>query len=235
MQILPAIDIINGKCVRLTKGDYNTEIVYNDNPLEMAKQFEFNGAEYLHIVDLDAAVQRRHNLNIIGEIAKNTNLKIEMGGGIRNEDTLKNIFDLGIYRAIIGSKALTDEKEVSFWIEKYGNEKIVLGADIINNFIAIDGWKTITKTSIDDFIIRYNSYGADTFICTEISVDGTLDGIAIALYKRLMKNHAGIKLIASGGVGSMKDIINAKENDMYGIIVGKAIYENRISLNELFL
>jgi phosphoribosylformimino-5-aminoimidazole carboxamide ribotide isomerase len=235
MQILPAIDIINGRCVRLTKGDYASEKVYNENPLDMAKQFEDHGSEWIHIVDLDAAKSsEKNNLDTVFKIAKHTGLKIQMGGGIRNEAVLQKVFDHGVSRAIIGSTAVKQPQHVYDWINKYGSDKIVIGTDVHNEYLATEGWLETSNTHIDDFIKAYRENGGEIFLCTDIAKDGMLQGISIDLYKRLIATHEGIHLIASGGVASMEDIDKASEANMFGIIVGKAIYEEKISLSQLF-
>jgi phosphoribosylformimino-5-aminoimidazole carboxamide ribotide isomerase len=234
MQILPAIDIINGCCVRLTKGDYDSKKVYHTDPLEIAQDFEEAGSKFIHIVDLDAAKQQGDNWDTIYKIHKSTNLIIQMGGGIRNEEILKKSFDHGVQRCIIGSLAVKDINEVSNWISKYGAERIVIGADIRDGYIATHGWYETTDLKIDDFIRDYLQRGATTFLCTEISKDGMLGGIAVDLYKHIKQNFPKAQMIASGGVASMADIEKAQQLDMYGIVIGKAIYEGKISLDTLF-
>ncbi|MCB0645099.1 MAG: 1-(5-phosphoribosyl)-5-[(5-phosphoribosylamino)methylideneamino]imidazole-4-carboxamide isomerase [Saprospiraceae bacterium] len=234
MEILPAIDMINGRCVRLTKGDYDTEKVYHSNPLDMAKQFEDAGATHIHLVDLDAAKGQGDNLKSIYAICHETALKVEMGGGIRTEESLKKVLDQGVDRAIIGSLAVKNPEMVFEWIRTYGSEKIVVGTDVNGEYIATEGWYHTSDRHIDDFIKSYMAAGARLFLCTDISRDGMLGGVALDLYKRLQDSHDGICLIASGGVAGMEDIHAVKALDMFGVVVGKAIYEGKISLNELF-
>jgi phosphoribosylformimino-5-aminoimidazole carboxamide ribotide isomerase len=205
------------------------------HPVDMARLYEQYGAEWIHIVDLDAAKSsERNNLDTIFAIAKNTSLKIQMGGGIRNEALLQRVFDHGVTRAIIGSKAVKQPLLVYDWINKYGGDKIVIGTDVNNEYLATEGWLETSDTHIDDFIKAYRSRGGKIFLCTDIAKDGMLQGISIDLYKRLMTTHQDIKLIASGGVATMDDIKNAKDAGMYATIVGKAIYEKRIKLEDLF-
>jgi phosphoribosylformimino-5-aminoimidazole carboxamide ribotide isomerase len=235
IQILPAIDIINGRCVRLTKGDYSSEKVYHEDPLTIAKNFEAVGSEWIHIVDLDAAKSsEKSNLDTIVKIANETSLKIQMGGGIRNEEMLNKVFDHGVARAIIGSTAAKHPDKVYKWIEKHGGEKIVIGTDVNNEFIATEGWQEDSGIHIDTYIEQYKAHGGQLFLCTDIAKDGMLQGISMNLYKRLMEKYPDIKLIASGGVASMEDIDQASEAKMYGVVVGKAIYEGRITLEQLF-
>ncbi|HMP29350.1 MAG TPA: 1-(5-phosphoribosyl)-5-[(5-phosphoribosylamino)methylideneamino]imidazole-4-carboxamide isomerase, partial [Saprospiraceae bacterium] len=228
IQILPAIDMINGRCVRLTKGDYDTEKVYHEDPVEMAQSFERAGAKYIHLVDLDAAKKQGNNYDVISKIASSTNLVVQMGGGIRDTDTLQQVFDFGVSRAIIGSLAVKDPETVFDWVQKFGPEKIVIGTDVMNGFIATDGWYVTSDQDINSFVSAYMIHGATTFLCTDISRDGMLQGIATDLYQDLQNTHKGIQLIASGGVKDMTDVVAAKDLDMYGIVIGKAIYEGNI-------
>lgn len=234
IEILPAIDMINGQCVRLTKGDYDTEKVYHKDPVEMAIRFEDAGAEFIHLVDLDAAKGRGDNLKSIFDICAKTNLKVEMGGGIRTEESLKRVLDGGVDRVIIGSLAVKKPELVFEWIAKYGPEKIVIGTDVKGDYIATEGWYHTSDKHIDDFISSYMGAGASLFLCTDISRDGMLGGVALDLYERLQIGHPGIGLIASGGVAGMEDIRAVSKLNMRGVVVGKAIYEGKIVLEELF-
>jgi phosphoribosylformimino-5-aminoimidazole carboxamide ribotide isomerase len=235
IQILPAIDIINGRCVRLTKGDYNSEKVYHEDPLTVAKSFEAVGSEWIHIVDLDAAKSsEKSNLDTLVKIANETSLKIQMGGGIRNEEMLNKVFDHGVSRAIIGSTAAKQPEKVYDWIQKYGGDRIVIGTDVSNEYIATEGWQEDSGIHIDTYIDQYIQNGGEIFLCTDIAKDGMLQGISLPLYQRLMAKYPNIKLIASGGVASMEDITQASKSKMYGVVVGKAIYEGKITLEELF-
>jgi phosphoribosylformimino-5-aminoimidazole carboxamide ribotide isomerase len=234
IQILPAIDMINGKCVRLTKGDYETKIIYSDDPVLMAKSFEEAGADYIHLVDLDAAKSQGDNFTSIEAIAKTTSLTIQMGGGIRSESALQKAFDSGVKRCILGSISVSNPNLVYEWISKYGADRIVIGADTKDGFIATHGWYETSSLAIDEFIGNYSKNGASIFLCTEISKDGMLQGIASDLYYKLQLSHPTAKLIASGGVASIDDVNSAIEIGMFGVIIGKAIYEGKISLDQLF-
>jgi len=234
LQILPAIDMINGRCVRLTKGDYTTEKVYHEDPVDVAKTFETAGAKYIHLVDLDAAKNQGNNYRVIYEIAERTDLFIEMGGGVRDTETLIKVLDYGVDRVIVGSLAVKNPPIVFGWIQQFGPDKIVVGTDVLDGFIATDGWYETSDRDIHSFIEAYMKNGATTFLCTDIQRDGMLEGIAVDLYEELQNTHYGIQLIASGGVKDLTDIDKAKDLGMYGIVVGKALYEGRISLEELF-
>jgi len=201
MRIIPAIDIINGKCVRLTKGDYSTEKVYNKNPLDVAKQFETIGIKYLHLVDLDGA---KHNAikngKVLESIAANTNLKIDFGGGIKSVESVKMAFELGANQITVGSIAAKNPLLVYKWIELFGADKIILGADVNNKKIAINGWQESTEIDLESYIEEYLSKGIQSVICTDISKDGMLAGSSIQLYEQLLARFPSLKLIASGGV-----------------------------------
>ena len=232
-KIIPAIDIIEGKCVRLTQGDYSRKIIYNENPIDVAKTFEDAGIQHLHLVDLDgAASQKIINYKILDEIAKSTNLIIEFGGGIKSEADLNIAFDCGANQVICGSISVTNPEIVSNWIIKYGSNKIILGADCQNKKVAINGWKKCSDLDIMSLIKQYENLGITNIICTDISKDGLLQGPSISLYRE-MKANIKAKLIASGGVSSIEDIIAIKKTGCDGVVIGKAIYENRITLQEL--
>lgn len=233
MIIYPAIDILGGQCVRLTKGDFNTKKIYFNDPVARAKQFEDEGFENIHIVDLDAARSELNNLSIIEKIAVSTKLNIQMGGGIRTIELLNQVFDYGVQKAVIGSIAVRKPSIVYEWIEKYGSEKIVIGADVVSDHIAIDGWDHISNYNILDFVKTYMQNGAMQFLCTDVLKDGMMQGIALDLYKNLIEAYPNVKLIASGGVSSIDDILMAKENGLYGMVIGKAIYENKIATKDL--
>lgn len=233
MRIIPAIDIINSACVRLTKGDYNTKIVYNDNPLEVAKQFEGIGIEHLHLVDLDGAKSSKiMNYKILAEIALKTNLKIDFGGGLKSDKDLKIAFENGANQITGGSIAVKSPEVFKSWIQKYGNDKIILGADCKNRKIATNGWLESSKIDVVEFINDYELDGIKYVICTDISKDGMLQGPSNALYKEILQKTK-VQLIASGGVSSIDDLKRLKDIGCEGAIVGKAIYENRISLKQL--
>ncbi len=235
MRLLPAIDIIDGKCVRLTKGDYDTKKVYNENPLEVAKQFEDAGIQYLHLVDLDGA-KAKHivNYKVLETIASKTSLKIDFGGGLKSDEDLHIAFNSGARQITGGSIAVKDATTFKNWISKYGSQKIILGADCTNEKIAISGWTEESNLEVVPFIKDYQKEGIQYVICTDIAKDGMLEGASVNLYRKLIKEcAANIKLIASGGVTSIDDLYDLKTIGCEGAIVGKAIYENRISLKEL--
>lgn len=234
MQIIPAIDIIEGKCVRLTAGDYAQKKVYNENPLEVALQFEAAGFKRLHLVDLDGAkagsVKNRH---VLDRIASNTNLQIDFGGGIKTADELQSCFNAGASYATIGSLAVKNKDLFESWIDQYGVTKFFLGADVKADYIAINGWMETTSMHINEFLSHYTTIGIRYVFCTDVSKDGRLQGPSIALYQGLLKKFPGLHLVGSGGVSNMTDVIALKQAGCSGVIIGKAIYENRITLKEL--
>ncbi len=240
MRIIPAIDIIDGKCVRLTKGDYNTTKIYNENPLEVAKQFEGAGIEYLHMVDLDGA-KAAHvvNYRVLELVASKTNLKIDFGGGLKSDDDIITAFNSGARQITGGSIAVKNRDTFERWISKYGSQKIILGADCKNEKIAISGWLEESSLEVIPFIKDYQKQGIQYVVCTDISKDGMLEGPSIDLYKNIIEectngsSGQSIKLIASGGVTTIEDIEKLSEINCEGVIIGKAIYENRITLKEL--
>ena len=233
MRIIPAIDIIDGKCVRLTKGDYSTKKIYNENPLEVAKEFEANGIQYLHIVDLDGAKSNNIvNHKILESIATKTSLQIDFGGGIKTNEAVQLAFDCGAKQITGGSIAVSNSEIFSGWISKYGADKIILGADCNNRKIATNGWLKESELDVIDFIDSYQKKGIQHVICTDISKDGMLQGASNELYREILK-ATGISLIASGGVSCMNDLSQLKEIGCEGVILGKAIYEGNISLKEL--
>ena len=233
MRIIPAIDIIDGKCVRLSKGDYNTKKIYNENPLEVAKEFEANGIQYLHLVDLDGAKSKQIiNHNILESIASSTNLKIDFGGGLKSNKDLEIAFECGASQITGGSIAANNPELFEQWISKYGSEKIILGADCNNRKIATNGWLKESDLDVLDFIKSYEKKGILYVICTDIAKDGMLQGTSNDLYKEILQK-ADVNLIASGGVSNMNDLLLLKEMGCEGAILGKAIYEGNISLKEL--
>lgn len=233
MRIIPAIDIINGKCVRLTKGDYSTQKIYNEKPLEVAKQFEAAGIRYLHLVDLDGAKSGRIvNQKVLNAIASQTNLNIDFGGGIKSEADIAVAFDNGATQITAGSIAVKNPELVYEWISKYGADKIILGADCRNRKIAINGWLQDSETDVLDFIKDYWAKGITNVICTDIAKDGMLMGPSEELYQEIITS-TNIGLIASGGIASINDILRMKKIGCEGAIIGKAIYEGNIKLNEL--
>jgi phosphoribosylformimino-5-aminoimidazole carboxamide ribotide isomerase len=235
MRIIPAIDIIDGKCVRLTKGDYNTQKIYNENPLEVAKEFEACGIKYLHLVDLDGAKSNNIvNHRILNEIASKTELIIDFGGGIKSDKDIEIAFENGASQVTGGSIAVHNRTVFLEWLVKYGNDKIILGADSNNRMIATNGWQQQSDMDIINFIKEYEKKGVSYVICTDISKDGMLQGPSTELYNEIL-SKINIKLIASGGVTSIEDIKLVQQIGCEGAIIGKAIYEGRISLRELEL
>lgn len=233
MRIVPAIDIIDGKCVRLTKGDYNTKKIYNKNPLEVAKEFENHGIEYLHVVDLDGAKSNHIvNYRILEQLATKTGLKIDFGGGLKSDDDLKIAFESGACQITGGSIAVNNPTQFLNWLTLYGSKKIILGADCLNRKIATNGWQEGSDLDVLDFIKNYEIKGISNVICTDISKDGMLQGASNKLYQEIL-GATKINLIASGGVSSINDIIVLKEMGCEGAILGKAIYEGFITLKEL--
>lgn len=233
MRIIPAIDIIDGKCVRLSQGDYNTKKIYNENPLEVAKEFEDYGIEYLHLVDLDGAKSKQIiNYKTLELITSKTNLKVDFGGGIKSQDDIRIAFECGANQITGGSIAVQNPTLFQEWINQYGSEKIILGADAKDRKIATHGWLETSELDVIDFIQEYKTKGIDYVICTDIAKDGMLQGTSNELYQEILA-AADIKLIASGGVSSIDDLIKVKELGCEGAILGKAIYEGRIDLKDL--
>ena len=234
MRIIPAIDIIEGKCVRLTKGDYATKKVYNQDPLEVAKEFEAYGIKYLHLVDLEGAKSTTIvNGEVLEKLASNTNLTIDFGGGLKSEEAIKMAFELGAKQVSLGSIAVKSPELVEGWIEQFGPDKIILGADVDNGKIAVNGWQETTQVELEEFVNKYQQKGIRNVICTDISRDGTLEGSAIALYQQLINQFPKINWIASGGVTSFEELGLLAKAGLEGAIIGKAIYENRITLKQL--
>jgi len=232
--IIPAIDLIDAKCVRLSQGDYNQKTIYNENPLEVAKMFEDAGITRLHLVDLDGA-KAKHivNYKVLELIASKTSLVIDFGGGLKSDEDLRVAFECGAKMVTGGSIAVKDRETFLHWIETYGSEKIILGADAKDKMIAVSGWQEVSELPILDFIESYTSKGIRQVISTDIARDGMLTGPSIDLYKEIMNKFPNLKLIASGGIATMKDIYELDEMGIPGVITGKAIYENRISLDEI--
>jgi phosphoribosylformimino-5-aminoimidazole carboxamide ribotide isomerase len=234
IEIIPAIDLIDGKCVRLSQGDYNQKTVYNENPLEVAKMFEAAGIRRLHLVDLDGA-KAKHIVNhkILEEIATNTKLIIDFGGGLKSDEDLEIAFNSGASMVTGGSIAVKQRDTFLKWLEKYGAEKIILGADAKNGNIAVSGWLETTELPVIEFISEYHKNGILKVISTDISRDGMLSGPAFDLYSEILKTLSEVEIIASGGIATMDDILKLNEMGVPGVIVGKAIYENRITLEEI--
>jgi phosphoribosylformimino-5-aminoimidazole carboxamide ribotide isomerase len=234
MEIVPAIDIIDGKCVRLSKGDFNTSKIYGDNPLEMAKMFADAGLKRLHLVDLDGA-RSRHivNTRTLESIAGNTDLIIDFGGGVKSRRDIDTAFDCGASMVIVGSTAITDRELMYEWIEEFGEDRIILGADVRNGLISVNGWKEDSDLKLDDFLKEYRAKGITRVLCTDINRDGMLQGPATELYRSILRDFPGIKLIASGGVSSIEDLIELRKEGLYEAIVGKAYYDGKITLKQL--
>ena len=233
MRIIPAIDIIDGKCVRLSKGDYTTQKTYNENPLEVAKAFEDHGIDYLHLVDLDGAKSKNIvNHKVLETIATKTNLNIDFGGGLKTDNDLRIAFECGAKQVTGGSIAVKQPQVFSQWINTYGKDKIILGADVKGEFIATDGWLETSDQSLFEFLAHYQTQGVAYVICTDISKDGMLEGPSFALYKKILE-QTDLHLIASGGISHFDELPLLAEMGCEGTIIGKAIYENRISLKQL--
>lgn len=234
MKIIPAIDIIEGKCVRLSQGDYSKKKIYNENPLEVAKSFEDAGLKYLHLVDLDGAKAGKIiNWKVLESITKNTDLVVDFGGGIKTNEDIELAFDSGAKQVTCGTIAVKHPAKVSEWLEQYGADRLILGADVKNKLVAVSGWTEETTLSIEDLIHKYMSDGLNHVICTDIATDGMLSGPNLGLYKELLHTFPGIHLIASGGVSNTQDLHELKEAGLSGAILGKAIYEGKITLTEL--
>ncbi|MEO1053449.1 MAG: 1-(5-phosphoribosyl)-5-[(5-phosphoribosylamino)methylideneamino]imidazole-4-carboxamide isomerase [Bacteroidota bacterium] len=234
MKIIPAIDLIDGKCVRLSQGDYAQKTIYNSDPLEVAKSFEDAGLEYLHLVDLDGAkAQHIVNWKVLEAISSGTNLHIDFGGGIKSDEDVKIAFDNGAHQITCGSIAVKKPELMARWIEELGPEKIILGADVKDKLIAISGWMEDSGIELNTFLKDYLDKGIRYATCTDIATDGMLSGPNVNLYQEVMKDFPELNLIASGGVSSIDDIHQLKAIGVYGVITGKAIYEGKISLESL--
>ena len=234
MRIIPAIDIINGKCVRLSKGDYATKIIYNENPLEVAKMFEAHGVKHLHLVDLDGA-KASHIVNhkVLESIASNTNLSIDFGGGLKSDDDLRIAFESGANQITGGSIAVKNPSTFKSWLQKFGANKIILGADALDEKVAVNGWQEESKEALIPFIQNYMKEGVSYVICTDISKDGMLQGPSFELYQKILETTPKIKLIASGGISTYDELPRLAEMGCEGTIVGKAIYEHKISMKQI--
>jgi phosphoribosylformimino-5-aminoimidazole carboxamide ribotide isomerase len=233
MRIIIALDIIDGKCVRLTKGDFSTKKIYNENPLEVARRVEDSGIKYIHLVDLDGALKKRVvNYKILEKISAGTSLRIDFGGGIRSDDDLYIVFNSGARQVTCGSIAVTSQHLVLEWLSKWGREKIMLGADSVNRKIATEGWAESSDSDIIKFITDYRAKGIKYTICTDIDKDGMLKGPSVGLYKEILE-IPGLNLIASGGITSIKDIEELSLIGCEGAIIGKALYEGILDLKDL--
>ena len=232
--LIPAIDIIDGKCVRLTKGDYAQKKVYNDNPVDMAKEFEQMGFTRLHVVDLDGA-KAKHIVNekVLRGITASTRLTVDFGGGIKTDDALQRAYDAGAAMVTVGSVAVTHPEQLTKWLGRYGAERLILGADVRQGKISINGWLDDSAIDLLPFLKRYVDQGIRNVLCTEISRDGTLQGPAIDLYKNILSQFPHINLIASGGVGSIADIRALAQAHIPSVVFGKAWYEGRITLKDI--
>jgi phosphoribosylformimino-5-aminoimidazole carboxamide ribotide isomerase len=234
IEIIPAIDIIEGKCVRLSKGDYDSKKIYNENPVEVAKEFEVNGISRLHVVDLDGAKSHHIvNYRILEKIATQTSLVIDFGGGIKSDEDLDIAFSSGAQMITGGSIAVKEPELFSEWISKYGSDKIILGADVKDKKIAVGGWKESTDVELMPFLDQYIKKGIKKVICTDIECDGMLQGPSIDLYKEILQEYPSLYLIASGGVSCIDDIIKLEEAKVPAVIFGKALYEGKIQLKDL--
>ena len=234
MRIIPAIDIIDGKCVRLTQGDYAQKKIYNENPVEVAKSFEDAGLQYLHVVDLDGAKAGKVvNWEVVEALTSQTNLEVDFGGGIKTDEDIQRLFDAGVEQVNLGSIAVKDPEKTQGWLKTYGKKKIILSADVKDERISINGWQQNSDLTITTFIREYLRHGIEFVTCTDISVDGMLTGPNIELYKTLLLTFPQLNLVASGGVSSFDDLIELRRIGVDGVIVGKAIYEGKIQLKEL--
>ena len=234
MQIIPAMDIISGKCVRLSKGDFSSQKIYSDNPVDVAKAFEDAGLTRLHMVDLDGAkVGKIANLSVLEAVAKSTGLKIDFGGGIKNIHDAKSVFDAGADIITVGSMAVKNPSLIKEWVTEFGAEKVLVGADVLDGEIKISGWLEDSGVDIFVFLKRMQDIGVKTVFCTDISKDGMMEGPSLILYKEIIRRLPGLNLIASGGVSTKEDLILLNEAGCEGAIVGKAFYEGAISLEEL--
>lgn len=235
IELIPAIDIIDGKCVRLTKGDYDQKKVYNDNPVEVAKQFESLGFRRLHVVDLDGAKSKHIvNVDVLKAITSATNLIVDFGGGIKTDNDIELAFANGASLVTIGSIAVTQPELFASWLEKYGADRIILGADVRNGKISINGWKEDSAEDLLPFLKYYINKGVINVLCTEISKDGMLEGPATDLYKEVMAEYPNLNLIASGGISSNEDIKELNRHGIPSVVFGKAIYEGKIDMKELW-
>ena len=233
MRIIVAMDIISGKCVRLSRGDYSTKKIYSEDPLEVALKIEDNGIDYLHLVDLDGAKNKKiENIKVLEKIAWKTKLKIDFGGGLRTYEDLITLFNAGARQVTIGSIAVSDPHLFLEWLMKLGQEKLILGEDCIDRKVSTGGWLEKSDKEVISFISGYKSKGVKYAICTDIKKDGMLEGPSIALYKEIL-GAVKVNLIASGGISSIKDIEDVRDVGCEGVIIGKAVYEGRITLNEL--
>lgn len=236
IDLIPAIDIIDGKCVRLTKGDYNNKTIYNNNPVEVAKEFEALGFKRLHVVDLDGAKSKHIvNAQVLKDITSATSLTVDFGGGIKSDEDIETALANGAEMVTIGSIAVTNPELCQKWIEQYGAERIILGADVRDRKISINGWMDNSEEELIAFLKKYIDMGVRNILCTDISKDGTLQGPATSLYKEIIETFPEVYLIASGGVSSNEDIIELENNSIPAVVFGKAFYEGKIDVSKLWL
>jgi phosphoribosylformimino-5-aminoimidazole carboxamide ribotide isomerase len=234
IKIVPAIDIIDGKCVRLTQGDYEQKKIYNDDPIEIAKMFEGHGIKYLHLIDLDGARQKHVvNYRVLEKISSKTKLIIDFGGGIKSDEDLHIVFQAGANQVTIGSVAITEPELLGRWIIEHGAERIILGADAKDGKIAVSGWQEITGKDIFEFFEEYQKKDVKYVLCTDITKDGMLQGTSIELYEQLIKKFPTLRIIASGGVMKVDEIDELDRLGLYAVVIGKAIYEEKILLKDL--
>lgn len=234
MKIIPAIDIIDGKCVRLTQGDYGQMKVYRADPVEVAKEFEEADLKYLHVVDLEGAKKGEvTNWEALQDILTETSLEIDFGGGVKTEEEVEKLLDLNVNQINIGSLAVKEPQKFAGWIKRFGASNFILSADVKNEQIQVNGWQDATQTNIYDLVTQFEKLGLEYITCTDISNDGMLQGVNLALYKKLRSRFPKLKIIASGGVSSIEDLEKLKYIGVFGTIVGKAIYEKKIQLSEL--
>lgn len=235
IEIIPAIDIIDGKCVRLSQGDYNSKKIYSENPVEIAKEFEAHGISRLHVVDLDGAASHHVvNYKTLDQIASRTSLIIDFGGGIKSDEDLVIAFENGAQMVTLGSVAVKEPQRFEKWLETYGQEKIILGADAKDEKIAINGWKEDSSINLFSFLDDYIKKGVTKVLCTDISKDGMLEGPSVDLYKKIMETYPDLHLIASGGVSAVDDICRLEEAGIPAVVFGKALYEGKINLKDLY-
>lgn len=234
MKIIPAIDIVDGNCVRLTQGDFGQMKIYRDDPVEVALEFQNADLEYLHLVDLDGAKKGKVvNWKVIEEIQEKTALNVDFGGGVKTEEEVERLIGLGVSQINVGSLAVKEPEKFIEWMKKYGAENFVLSADIKNEDVLINGWLESTGLRLFDLVDRFVNEGLEYLTCTDINTDGMLTGPNFDLYKKLLVRFKGLKVIASGGVSSINDLVELKKIKVHGVIIGKAIYEGRIKLEEL--
>ncbi len=234
MRIIPAIDLIDGKCVRLSQGDYNRQRTYSESPLDMAKTMEDAGIQYLHLVDLDGArLGKTVHWNILENIANNTNLQVDFGGGLKTSEDLRQAFESGARQVVIGSVSVQNPERVENWGKEFGFERIILAADVHGKKVATHGWMETSDLELATYISNFSSLGFRYFLCTDIARDGMLNGPAFELYEEIIRQSPKIKLLASGGIRNIGDLTKLREMGLDGAILGKAIYEGKISMNEL--